>query len=347
MIRHLVRSSRRRGGGGPRLLLLVAALVLAGCATTPASPPAATPAVEASPSALAQQQQFVQVVKQVSPSVVLIQTSQGLGSGIVFDAAGNVVTNAHVVEGASSFQVTLANGKQYPARLVGDFAADDLAVLHIDASGLHPAAFADSSKLEVGDVALAIGNPLGLQSSVTEGIVSALGRTVNEDNGVALPNVIQTSAPINPGNSGGALVDLQGQVIGIPTLAATDPQLGGGAAAGIGFAIPSNIVRDIAAQLITQGKVTNSHRAWLGVEVAATTTGGLLITKVATGGPAAKAGIRAGDMVTAVQGTATPDPPTLADVLAGRHPGQTVRVTVARPGGASRTVRVTLGQFPG
>ena len=303
--------------------------------------------MEVSPSALALQQQFVQVVKQVSPSVVLIQTSQGLGSGIVFDATGNVVTNAHVVEGASSFQVTLADGKQYPARLVGGFAADDLAVLHIDAGGLHPAAFADSSKLQVGDVALAIGNPLGLQSSVTEGIVSALGRTVNEDNGVALPNVIQTSAPINPGNSGGALVDLQGQVIGIPTLAATDPQLGGGAAAGIGFAIPSNTVRDIATQLISQGKVTNSHRAWLGVEVAATTTGGLLITKVATGGPAAKAGIRAGDLVTAVEGTATPDPPTLADVLAGLHPGQTVRVAVARPGGARRTVRVTLGQFPG
>ena len=351
MNRHRMRSSRRRGGGRPRLLLavaaLVAAVVLAVCATNTASPSAATPAVEVSPSALAQQQQFVQVVKQVSPSVVLIQTSQGLGSGIVFDAAGNVVTNAHVVEGASSFQVTLADGKQYPARLVGDFAADDLAVLHIDAIGLHPAAFADSSKLQVGDVALAIGNPLGLQSSVTEGIVSALGRTVNEDNGVALPNVIQTSAPINPGNSGGALVDLEGQVIGIPTLAATDPQLGGGAAAGIGFAIPSNIVRDIAAQLISQGKVTNSHRAWLGVEVAATTTGGLLITKVETGGPAAKAGIRAGDLVTAVQGTATPDPPTLADVLAGQHPGQTVRVAVARPGGAGRTVRVTLGQFPG
>jgi putative serine protease PepD len=351
MIRHRMRSPRRRNGGRPRLLLAVAALVaasvLAGCSTTTASSSAATPAVEVSPSALAQQQQFVQVVKQVSPSVVLIQTGQGLGSGIVFDADGNVVTNAHVVEGASSFQVTLADGRRYPARLVGDFAADDLAVLHIDASGLHPAVFADSSKLQVGDVALAIGNPLGLQSSVTEGIVSALGRTVNEDNGVALPNVIQTSAPINPGNSGGALVDLQGQVIGIPTLAATDPQLGGGAAAGIGFAIPSNIVRDIAAQLITQGKVTNSHRAWLGVEVAATTTGGLLITKVATGGPAAKAGIRAGDLVTAVQGTATPDPPTLTDVLAGRHPGQTVRVAVARPGGASRTVRVTLGQLPG
>jgi len=302
--------------------------------------------VEVSPSALALQQQFVQVVKQVGPSVVLIQTSQGLGSGIVFDAAGNVVTNAHVVEGASSFQVTLADGKQYPARLVGDFAADDLAVLHIDAGGLHPAGFADSSRLAVGDVALAIGNPLGLQSSVTEGIVSALGRTVNEDNGVALPNVIQTSAPINPGNSGGALVDLQGQVIGIPTLAATDPQMGG-AAAGIGFAIPGNIVRDIAAQLIGQGRVTNSHRAWLGVEVAPTTSGGLLVTKVEAGGPAARAGIKAGEFVTAVQGTATPDPATLADVLAGRRPGQTVPVVVAKPDGGKRTVQVTLGRFPG
>jgi putative serine protease PepD len=220
-------------------------------------------------------------------------------------------------------------------------------VLHIDATGLHPAGFADSSQLEVGDVALAIGNPLGLQSSVTEGIVSALGRTVNEDNGVALPDVIQTSAPINPGNSGGALVDLQGQVIGIPTLAATDPQLGGGAAAGIGFAIPSNTVRDIAAQLIRQGKVSNSHRAWLGVEVAATTSGGVLVTKAQPGGPAAKAGIEAGELVTTVGGTATPDPATLADVLAGRRPGQTVPVVVAKPDAGKRTVQVTLGQFPG
>jgi putative serine protease PepD len=335
-----------------RLLAVVVtvALALAGCSMTTAgaaSSSSATPAADVSPSALALQQQFVQVVKQVGPSVVLIQTSQGLGSGIVFDANGNVVTNAHVVEGASSFQVTLADGKQYPARLVGSFAADDLAVLHIDAGGLHPAGFADSARLEVGDVALAIGNPLGLQSSVTEGIVSALGRTVNEDNGVALPNVIQTSAPINPGNSGGALVDLQGQVIGIPTLAATDPQLGGGAAAGIGFAIPSDTVRDIVGQLISQGKVTNSRRAYLGVEVAATTSGGLLITKVQPGGPAAKAGLRAGELVTTVDGTATPDPATLADVLAGLRPGQTVRVEIARPDGPSRTARVALGQSPG
>ena len=330
------------------LAALAAALILAGCGTTvTGTAAAATPGLDVAPSALALQQQFVSVVKQVGPAVVLIRTSQGLGSGIVFDAKGDVVTNDHVVDNASGFQVTLANGKQYRARLVGRFAADDLAVLHVDTAGLRPAAFADSSHLAVGDVTLAIGNPLGLQSSVTEGIVSALGRTVNEDNGVALPNVIQTSAAINPGNSGGALVNLQGQVIGIPTLAATDPQMGSGQAPGIGFAIPSNTVRDIAAQLISQGKVTSSHRAYLGVDVAATTSGGLLVTDLQPDGPAAKAGIRTGELITAVDRSATPDQAVLADVLAGLDPGQAVNVTVIRSDGARRTVRVTLGQYPG
>jgi S1-C subfamily serine protease len=330
------------------LALVAAALVLAGCsaAAPTGAAQAATSGLDVSPSALALQQQFVQVVKQVGAAVVLIRTSEGLGSGIVFDANGDVVTNNHVVDNADGFQVTLANGRQYRARLVGSFPADDLAVLHIGASGLHPAAFADSSRLQVGDVALAIGNPLGLQSSVTEGIVSALGRTVNEDNGVALPNVIQTSAPINPGNSGGALVDLQGQVIGIPTLAATDPELGG-TAPGLGFAIPSNTVRDIAAQLIDQGKVTNSHRAYLGVQVGTTTSGGLLVVQVQPGGPAATAGIAAGELLAAVNGTATPDQATLADVLAGFQPGQRVTVAVIRHDGTRHTARVTLGQYPG
>ena len=226
MIRHRPRRPRR-------LLVvtaLVGALALGGCTAATGGQAASAAKLDVSSSALALQQQFVKVVKQVGPSVVLIRTSEGLGSGIVFDAKGDVVTNNHVVDNASGFQVTLASGKRYPARVVGSFPADDLAVLHVDAGGLQPAAFADSSSLQVGDVALAIGNPLGLQSSVTEGIVSALGRTVNEENGVTLPSVMQTSAPINPGNSGGALVDLQGQVIGIPTLAATDPELGGSTA---------------------------------------------------------------------------------------------------------------------
>ena len=175
MIRHRIGGLLRRPLVALVALVAAGALVLTGCAANPTatgSAQAATSGLDVSPSALALQQQFVQVVNKVGPAVVLIQTSQGLGSGIVFDANGDVVTNNHVVQGASGFQVSLANGRQYHARLVGSFPPDDLAVLHIDAGGLHPAAFADSSRLQVGDVALAIGNPLGLQSSVTEGIVS-------------------------------------------------------------------------------------------------------------------------------------------------------------------------------
>jgi putative serine protease PepD len=332
------------------------ALTLVGCgvaATTPSTHAMSTPEVTSAastshPSSVqGLQQQFVRVVKHVGPSVVLVRTDEGLGSGIVLDSQGDIVTNDHVVEKSHDFQVALADGKQYAATLVGTFPPDDLAVLHISATGLQPAAFADSARLAVGDLALAIGNPLGLQSSVTEGIVSALGRTVNEGNGVALPNVIQTSAAINPGNSGGALVNIHGQVIGIPTLTATDPQLGGGQAPGIGFAIPSNTVRDIASQLVKRGEVTNSHRAFLGVQTATTTSGGLLVVQVTAGGPAARAGVRAGDLLTAIDGTSTPDQATLADVLAGLSPGQTVSVTVRHAGGAKQTLQVTLGQYPG
>jgi putative serine protease PepD len=341
MIKHLVRQRPLLALAG----LATAAVTLAGCGsavTTASTPVLSTPV---SPPAQGLQAQFVNVVKQVGPSVVLIRTSQGLGSGIVFDAKGDIVTNNHVVANSNNFQVVLAGGKQYAANLVGTFGPDDLAVLHVKATGLQPATFADSKSLSVGDMALAIGNPLGLQSSVTEGIVSALGRTVNENNGVALPNVIQTSAAINPGNSGGALVDLYGQVIGIPTLAAIDPQLGGGSAPGIGFAIPSNTVRNIAGQLIAHGSVTNSGRAYLGIH-GSTTSGGVLVTQVQPGSPGLKAGISVGDVVTAVNGTATPDLATLADVLAGLKPGQVVTVAVTHPDGSRQAIRATLAQYP-
>ncbi len=347
-------------------LLAGGALVVAGCTTavTAASPsPAAagtpgltapaTPAASSATSpadagtALALQQDFVGVVKDVNPSVVVIETSRGLGSGIVFDTKGDIVTNAHVTAGSTTFKVTLANGRTLDGTLVGSFAGDDLAVIHVNATNLPPATFGDSSKLIVGDIVLAIGNPLGLQSSVTEGIVSALGRTVSEDNGVALPNAIQTSAPINPGNSGGALVDLAGNVVGIPTLAATDPQLGG-AATGIGFAIPSNIVTDIANQLIANGKVVNSHRAYLGVTtVDAIGAPGPIVYAVAKGGPSAGTAIARGEAIVSVDGTATPDSATLAEVLANLSPGQAVKVVVESQAGATTTVTVTLGQLPG
>jgi putative serine protease PepD len=196
------------------------------------------------------QGKYVSVVDGVSPSVVLIQTPQALGSGVVFDTNGNVVTNAHVVAGATKLSVTLNRGKQVAATLVGTDPSNDLAVVHITGATPPPATFSDSSKLSVGDIALAIGNPLGLHSSVTEGIVSSLNRNVSEGNGVTLTSAIQTSAAINPGNSGGALVDLSGHVIGIPTVAALDPQLGDSQASGIGFAIASNQVKTVAARIL-------------------------------------------------------------------------------------------------
>jgi putative serine protease PepD len=195
------------------------------------------------------QQDLVSVVSAVSPSVVQIRTPQDLGSGVVFDARGDVVTNAHVVGNATRFVVTLASGDSHPATAVGRDAANDLAVIRIVGARPRPATFADSSQVEVGDIVLALGNPLGLRSSVTEGIVSALRRSVPEGNGVALSSAIQTSAAINPGNSGGALVDLSGRVIGIPTLAALDPQMGASEAPGIGFAIDSNTARRVAGAL--------------------------------------------------------------------------------------------------
>src|SRR5919201_151499 len=215
---------------------IVAAVALGGSSH---SSTRAQTAVAAPPGALALQSALVRIVKAVSPSVVQIEDRAGLGSGVVFDAKGDIVTNNHVVAGAKSFTVTTSTGKRYPAKLVGAFPPDDLAVIRISGANLPPAVFADSSKLEVGDIAIAIGNPLGLRSSVTEGIVSAFRIAMPEGNATTLPSVIQTSAAINPGNSGGALVDIAGRVIGIPTLAAVDPEFGS-TAAGIGFAIPSN-----------------------------------------------------------------------------------------------------------
>ena len=314
-----------------------------------ASPKAqAVPAAASKTVSVAQQlqQEYEGVVAAVEPSVVQIETSEGLGSGIVFDAKGDIVTNDHVVGTAKTFKVTLASGKQLTGTLVGTFAADDLAVIHVNGTGLRPAKFADSSKLRVGQIALAVGNPLGFRSSVTDGIVSALGRTVSEPGGATLPNVIQTSAAINPGNSGGALVDLNGAVIGIPTLGVSDPQMGG-AATGIGFAIPSSTVSDIASQLVTNGKVVDSHRAYLGVRVGDTNGQGALVGSVTSGGPAATAGIVAGEAIVSVNGQATPTAGDLGDVLAGLKPGQKVSVGLVRQNGTKVTVSATLGEYPG
>jgi len=290
------------------------------------------------------QREFVRVVADVSPSVVQIETSQGLGSGVVYDGMGDIVTNAHVVGAAKSVKVTLSNGSRHSGTVVGTFPPNDVAVVHVDGATPRPATFRERTRIAVGDIVLAIGNPLGLRSSVTQGIVSSLGRTVSEGNGVALPSVIQTSAAINPGNSGGALVDLRSEVIGIPTLAALDPEFGSTPAAGIGFAIPSSTVRRIADQLIATGKVTTSGRAFLGVQVATLVNGGVLVASVQAGGPAAHAGMKQGDLIVAVNGTTVQSTDDLATVLAQIKPGTTIPVKVDRHGN-TMTLHVKVGEL--
>jgi putative serine protease PepD len=336
-------SSRRRAGAGPmRVMLVVAAIAIAAVVALVDRGSQPTAAV---PSSAALSDGCAQVVETATPSVVQVRSSRGLGSGIAYDDAGHVVTNAHVVAGSTRFQVTVADGSTHPATLRGVFPQGDLAVIDVAGAKLQPARFADSSKLRTGEFALAIGNPLGLRSSVTQGIVSATSRTVSEGGGVALPSVIQTSAEINPGNSGGALVDVSGAVIGVPTLAALDPELGGSAAPGIGFAISSNTVKSIAPQLIEHGRVTTSGRAWLGVDLRTMAGGGSLIADVIPNGPAAQAGLSAGELLVSVAGSPAATTDDIAVALAQQKPGSRVPVRV-RDARGTRTVNVTLGQTP-
>jgi putative serine protease PepD len=318
-------------------LCAVAALItIIASASGPADPAAA----QSVPSS-----GFEQVVARAAPSVVQIRSTRGLGSGVVFDHAGHIVTNAHVVAGSTHFVVTAPDGSNHPATLRGTFPEGDLAVVRVTGINLPPARFADSLAVRTGEYALAIGNPLGLRSSVTQGIVSSTSRTVSEGGGVALPSAIQTSAAINPGNSGGALVDSTGAVIGVPTLAALDPEFGNTAAPGIGFAISSNTVRSIAPQLIANGHVSSTGRAWLGVDLRTIPTGGALVVSVTAGGPAAKAGIRAGDLLVQIAGQPATSVDGIAVALAQHQPGDSVAVTV-RSAAGERTAHVTLGQLP-
>ncbi|WP_329131007.1 trypsin-like peptidase domain-containing protein [Streptomyces sp. NBC_01476] len=345
-----------------------AALLAAGCSSDSDSgasgaptdaPNQVAPAAAASNGGDALQSAYQDTVRNVLPSVVQITTKSDLGSGVVYDDKGDIVTNAHVVGNATTFQVSLATGgSPLAARLISSFPANDLAVIRLTSppGDLKPAKFADSSKVSVGQIVLAMGNPLGLSSSVTQGIVSATDRTVSESSdesgggtGATIPDLVQTSAAINPGNSGGALVDLDNEVIGIPTLAATDPQLGSGAAPGIGFAIPSSAVKRIADQIIKHGKVTDSGRAALGVTVRGVVgqnfqPAGVAVVAVAKNGAAAKAGLRAGDVITEVGGDPITTVQSLTEALTDFKPGQKVKVTFTR-NGATRSVEATLGSL--
>lgn len=301
------------------------------------------------------QSDYLRVIKDVLPSVVQIQTGRELGSGVVYDDKGHIVTNAHVVSSANTFEVTTANSQAaLTARLVSSYPEQDLALVKLDEvpPGLRPATFGDSEKVEVGQIVLAMGSPLGLSSSVTQGIVSAIGRTVSEGEegggtGATIPNMVQTSAAINPGNSGGALVNLDGEVIGIPTLAATDPRLGS-AAPGIGFAIPASMVKTVADQIIRYGRVVDSGRAALDilgrtVVDAAYQPAGVAVVEAQSGGAADKAGIRPGDTIVGLGGTKITTITSLAEALTAYKPGQRVQVTFTRDG-SQKTVEVTLGE---
>ncbi|HET9969711.1 MAG TPA: trypsin-like peptidase domain-containing protein [Streptosporangiaceae bacterium] len=344
----------RRLAGAGAVLAVLAAAACSSAGGTGTGAPAATSSPAAVPAGAASslERQYEQVVARVLPSVVQISTSEGSGSGVVYDTRGDIVTNAHVVGSAAALRVSPASGgKPLPARVLGVFAPDDLAVIKVAGGGaLHPASFGRPALVRVGEIVLAMGNPLGLTGTVTDGIVSATGRTVSEGQGssAVLISAIQTSAAINPGNSGGALVDLAGQVTGIPTLAATSPQLGG-AAAGIGFAIPSGTVTSIAGQLIATGKVTSSGRASLGItaQTVADASGqpaGVGIAGVTPGGAAAKAGIQPGDIITGLAGQPVPSVAVLQSVLAAHKPGDRVPARISRDGTES-TVVITLGSL--
>ena len=320
-----------------------------GIAASPA--PAPSPATGSNPSGSGALNQFQDLLRnlaaQVEPSIVEIETDSGVGSGVVYDSSGDIVTNAHVVGSASTVTVIASDSNHYPATVSGTFPGNDLAVVHVASfDGLKPATFGDSDKVKVGDITLAVGSPFGLANSVTEGIVSATGRTESEGNGVVLNDLIQTTAGINPGNSGGGLFDIAGEVIGMPTLGGSDRQQPGQPSESIGFAIPSKQIINIARQLIGTGAVAHTGRAYLGITTTDDSAGGALIVSVVAGGPADKAGLRARWVITNLGGQPVGDSNRVGELLSGYQPGASVQVTVRLPDGSSRTLKVQLGERP-
>jgi putative serine protease PepD len=263
--------------------------------------------------------------------------SSAEGTGFVYDTKGNIITNEHVIDGASSIRVKFSDGSTYKATLVGSDTSTDLAVIHVDvpASKLTPLALGDSSTLSVGDGVVAIGNPFGLDNTVTSGIVSALGRQISAPDSTPIEGAIQTDAAINHGNSGGPLIALDGKVIGVNSQIQSDS----GGNDGVGFAIPSNLVSSIVTQLISNGK---AQHALLGVTVK-TATNGVGVNSVQSGSGADKAGVKAGDVITAIDGKDVKSATELRAVIAAHKPGEKLSLTVRRSG-ETKTIDVTLGE---
>jgi S1-C subfamily serine protease len=302
-------------------------------------------------------------------NVVPGQAQRGLGSGFVIDKEGHIVTNFHVVDGAAEIEVSFSNQDTVEAKVVGTDPSTDLALLEVDvdAKALTPLSLADSDAVEVGDPVVAIGNPFGLERTVTAGIVSALQREVRAPNNFTIDHVIQTDAPINSGNSGGPLIDAEGRVIGVNSQIETANGSGGNV--GIGFAVPSNTVKSVVAQLLENGRV---DRAYVGVtlqdvdsEVARVlrlpAEEGVLVGAVQPGSPAAKAGIEGGDtqvvvagqsyelggdMIVAIDGKDVTSGDELREAIAAHEPGDTVRLSVVHADGKKETIEVELGRVP-
>jgi putative serine protease PepD len=333
-------------GGGTISAALVAAVLLGtGLAGGDETPATATAPPPASATGNDRTGDLVRsVYASASPSVVSVRAGSGSGTGFLVDRDGTIVTNAHVVGDAGQVQVRFEDdGELHDAEVLGVDASTDLAALRVDASaasGVRPLELADSDRVQVGDSAVAIGYPLGLDRTATAGIVSGLEREIQAPNGFSIDRVIQTDAPINPGNSGGPLLDASGRVIGVNSQIASAGGSQGNV--GIGFAVPSNTVQEVLPQL---ERGAAPEHAYLGLSTAPATGGGAQVAEATAGGPAADAGVRAGDVVTEIDGEAVDAPEDVAEAIEDRSPGDRVTLTVSR-GGAEETIEVTLGERP-
>ena len=293
-------------------------------------------------------QQFFGREFRFGPSVPKQQRERSLGSGVIVSPEGYVLTNNHVIEGATDIKVTLSDKRELKAQLVGTDPKTDIAVLKLEGSNFPAITLGDSAKVQIGDYALAIGDPFGVGQTVTMGIISAKGRgnLGIED----YEDFIQTDAPINPGNSGGALVNDRGELVGINTAILSH---GSGGNEGIGFAVPINLARDVMTQILDHGKVT---RAYLGVVIQPITPAvakalgqiepkGVLVGDVSADGPAKAAGVERGDIILALNGKPVNDSNELRNTIAMMQPGEGVKLTIAR-NGSTRELNVKLGELP-
>jgi putative serine protease PepD len=297
-----------------------------------------------------------QIYRQAGPGVVDIvvqsqaggfgplgggQSQSGEGAGVVYDTKGDILTDEHVVSGASTVTVNFQDGRKAQAKVLGTDPSTDVAVIHVDApaSELHPIPFANSSAAQVGDPVVAIGSPFSLPETTTAGIVSAVGRSIQAPNSYMITGAIQTDAPINPGNSGGPLLDADGHVLGLNDQIQTNS----GSSAGVGFAVPSNTVARIANLIIGGKPVKHSY---VGVDLSqSSTSGGAQIQAVQPGSPADSAGLQAGDVVTAINGKSIGSTEQFIETVDNYAPGQKITLTVKR-GGGTQDIQLTLGTRP-